>query len=305
LGIEFAKRSFVVAASFGLASALSVVVLGDESGYTITTHQQMKIATIEGMWKTEPAPASFTIFGIPDQKNLKTDYQVTVPWALGLIATRSLDGEVKGIVELVEEGKQRIRSGMIGYGALKNLRSPEAQESSKLTLKQHSKDLGYALLLKQYTDDVISATDSQIDQAAWDTVPRVAPLFWSFRIMVGLGFYFILFFGFAFYVASRGTLLSHPNFLRVAILSLPTPWIAAELGWVVAEYGRQPWTIDGILPTFLSGSGLNSSSVWITLIAFITFYTILAVVDVLLMKKYIKLGPQQALAPKGGKAHAY
>ena len=71
---EFAKRSIAVAASFGLASALSVVVLGDESGYTATQHQKMKLAGIEAMWETEPAPAGFTVFGIPDVVNHKTNY---------------------------------------------------------------------------------------------------------------------------------------------------------------------------------------------------------------------------------------
>src|SRR5450432_1286409 len=63
---EFAKRSMTVAASFGMASAMSVVVLGDESGYTAGQNQKMKIAAIEAMWHTEPAPASFTAFGFPD-----------------------------------------------------------------------------------------------------------------------------------------------------------------------------------------------------------------------------------------------
>src|SRR6201999_2064873 len=88
---EIAKRSMTVAASFGLASALSVVVLGDESGYTAGENQKMKIAAIESMWETEPAPASFTIFGIPNMETHRTDYEIRVPWMLGLIATRSLD----------------------------------------------------------------------------------------------------------------------------------------------------------------------------------------------------------------------
>jgi len=85
--IEFAKRSMTVAASFGIASALSVVVLGDESGYTAGENQKMKIAAIEAMWDTEPAPASFTIFGLPDLANRRTNYELKVPWMLGLIAT--------------------------------------------------------------------------------------------------------------------------------------------------------------------------------------------------------------------------
>src|ERR1700722_14378486 len=85
--VELAKRSMTVAASFGLASALSVVVLGDESGYTAGENQKMKIAAIESMWETEPAPASFTVFGLPDIKNHVTHFEVKVPWMLGLIAT--------------------------------------------------------------------------------------------------------------------------------------------------------------------------------------------------------------------------
>jgi cytochrome d ubiquinol oxidase subunit I len=120
---EIAKRSLTVAASFGLASALSVVVLGDESGYTAGEHQKMKIAAIEAMWDTEAPPASFTVFGLPDLANRRTSYEVKVPWMLGLIATRSIDKTVPGINELVAHAEQRIRSGLAAYGALEKLRA--------------------------------------------------------------------------------------------------------------------------------------------------------------------------------------
>ncbi len=115
---EFAKRSMTVAASFGLASALSVVVLGDECGYTAGQNQKMKIAAIEAMWNTEPAPASFTLFGLPDLKARATQYEVKVPWVLGLIATRSVDTPVPGINELVAAARQRIANGLIAYETL-------------------------------------------------------------------------------------------------------------------------------------------------------------------------------------------
>src|SRR5664279_4546680 len=115
---EFAKRSMTIAASFGLASALSVVVLGDESGYTAGENQKMKIAAIEAMWKTEPAPASFTLFGIPDLAAHKTNYEIKVPWVLGLIVTRTADTPVPGIEELVGLAQQRIGSGLVAYNAL-------------------------------------------------------------------------------------------------------------------------------------------------------------------------------------------
>lgn len=293
--IAFAKRSLTVAASFGLASALSVVVLGDESGYNLGENQKMKIAALEGMWETEPAPAGLTILGIPNTEMMATHEIVKLPWLLGLIATRSFTGEVKGIKELVVHAEQRIRTGMKAYAALQEVRADPNNQQARLTLSTYANDLGYALLLKRYTSMVMNASESQIKQAAKDTVPNVGLLFWSFRIMVGLGFYFILLFAVSFYITSRRTAHMHPTYLRLAFYSLPLPWVAAELGWIVAECGRQPWTIDGILPTFLSASNVSTVQVGTTLTAFILFYSILFIVDIILMRKYIRLGPDAAL----------
>ncbi len=122
-----ALRSMTVAASFGLAGALCVVVLGDESGYTAGVNQKMKIAAIESMWETEPAPASFTVVGIPDMAGKRTDYAVRVPWMLGLIATRSADTPVPGINDLVHEADTRIRDGLVAYTTLAKLRRDPRQ----------------------------------------------------------------------------------------------------------------------------------------------------------------------------------
>ena len=81
-------------------------------------------------------------------------------------------------------------------------------------------------------------------------------------------------------------------FLRTLFYSLPLPWVAIELGWFVAEHGRQPWVIDGVLPTYLGTSSLTASDLWISLGGFILLYTGLAIVEVFLMVKYIKLGPE-------------
>ncbi|HEY8261549.1 MAG TPA: cytochrome ubiquinol oxidase subunit I, partial [Methylosinus sp.] len=121
--------------------------------------------------------------------------------------------------------------------------------------------------------------------------------FWTFRIMVALGFYFIFLFGAAFFVASRRRLRHNPWLLKLALYSLPLPWIAAELGWIVAEYGRQPWIIDGVLPTFLGVSNVPASNVLASLAGFVVFYSALAVVDVALIVKYVRLGPQTEPAP--------
>lgn len=297
--IEFAKRSMTVAASFGLAATLSALVLGDESGYMATEHQQMKVAAMEAMWKTEPPPASWTLIGLPDLAKRETHYEIKVPYVFGLMATRSLNGIVWGIEELVQRAEGRIRTGIVAYGALEQIKANPQNMDAQKVLSETVKDLGYALLLKKYTPKVIDATEEQIKQASVDIIPSVAVLFFAFRIMVGLGGYFLLFFGCAFLICSKRLFLKYPLFLKIAVLSLPLPWVAAEMGWILAEHGRQPWTIDGILPTFLSASSVDASHVWVTLLAFMIFYTFLAFIDVFLMVKYIRLGPDAALKGEG------
>jgi cytochrome d ubiquinol oxidase subunit I len=286
-----AIRSMTVAASFGLAAALSVVVLGDASGYTASENQRMKIAAIEADWKTEKPPASFTLFGLPNMQSYTTEYAVTIPWLLGLIATHSIDTPVPGINNLVLEAEQRIKSGMIAYGAMETLRAHPDDKTALADFDAHGKDLGYGLLLKRYTPKVTDADEDQIAAAAIDTIPPVATLFFAFRFMVGLGFYFILLFGTMFVLASRRAVERHRWLLHVCLWSLPLPWVAAELGWVVAEVGRQPWTIDGVLPTFLSVSSVSRLDVMISTSVFVLLYSALAVVEVYLMVRTIRRGP--------------
>jgi cytochrome d ubiquinol oxidase subunit I len=290
----FAKRSIIVASAFGLASALCVVVLGDESGYTISENQKMKLAVIEGMWETEPAPAAFTLVGIPNTERRTVDYAVKIPWALGIIATRSFDQQIPGIDDLVAHAQVRIRSGLIAYDALERLKTNRGDTQAAAQLREHATDLGYALLLKRYVADPRTADGTIIAKAAGSTVPNVGPMFWSFRIMVGLGFYFIALFAVIFWDASHRN-FSRTWLLRLTLWSLPLPWIAAELGWVVAEYGRQPWSIDGVLPTFLGASSVSVAQILFSLTGFVVFYSALLVVELILMVKYITMGPVKAL----------
>ncbi|PWE28623.1 cytochrome bd-I ubiquinol oxidase subunit CydA [Pararhodobacter marinus] len=293
--IDLARRSVAVASAFGLASALSVVVLGDESGYSAGHTQKMKLAAIEAMWETHEAPASFTLLGLPNQAERTTEYAIEIPWVMGIIGTRSLTQEIPGIAELVEEAEVMVRSGILAYDALQTMQEmrDETPEAVRLSFDQHSEDLGYALLLLSYVDDPREATDEQIQAAAWDTVPNVWVIFWAFRIMVGLGFAFIGLTAYFFWRASFRQMQFPRWALRLAVVMIPAPWIAAELGWIVAEYGRQPWTVDGVLPTALSVSQLTVTDVWITIIGFVLFYTVLFVIEVALMLKYIKKGPHE------------
>jgi cytochrome d ubiquinol oxidase subunit I len=164
------------------------------------------------------------------------------------------------------------------------------------TFEDHSADLGFAYLLKKYVDDPRDATQEQIKAASNDTVPTVWPLFWAFRLMVGLGFGFIATMGYFFYRSSFKRMEFPRPALRLAVAMIPAPWIAAELGWFVAEFGRQPWTVDGVLPTAMSVSALSMTEVAMTLAGFVIFYTILFIVEMGLMLKYIRKGPFQDVA---------
>ncbi|UPG74007.1 cytochrome ubiquinol oxidase subunit I [Roseomonas gilardii subsp. gilardii] len=288
--VGFARRSMAVAAAFGLASSLSVVVLGDESGYALTDNQKMKLAAIEAAWHTEESPAGLTLFGLPNFSERRTDYAVQIPWVLGLIATRSLDKQVTGMSELVLLAQERIASGQIAYGAVQVLKQDPQDAAARAAFAQHGRDLGYGLLLKRYVDDPRQATPAQVEQAAWDTVPSVPLMFWSFRIMAGIGFAMIALFATAFVLCSMRR-FDQRWFLRLCVLAIPLPWLAAELGWVIAEMGRQPWAIEGVLPTALGASSLSRAALWTTIIGFTLLYGALAVIEVGLILRTVRRGP--------------
>ncbi|HEC73368.1 MAG TPA: cytochrome bd-I ubiquinol oxidase subunit CydA [Methylophaga aminisulfidivorans] len=289
--IGFARRSFAIAAGFGMASICSVILLGDESGYEVGDVQKTKLAAIEAEWETVPPPAAFTAFGWPNDETMETDYAVRIPYLMGIIATRSIDTPVTGIKDLIEENEGRIRTGMTAYALLKKLRDGKDTEENRAAFDKVKDDLGYGLLLKKYTANVTDATETQIKAAARDTVPPVAPMFWAFRIMVASGIAMFIIFALSFYNCAKRQEYKKPWLLKLAMLGLPLPWIAAETGWFVAEFGRQPWTISGILPTHISTSTLSADSVLNSLIALVVFYTLLLIVEMYLMIRFVKQGP--------------
>ena len=289
--IGFARRSFAIAAGFGLASIFSVILLGDESGYEVGDVQKTKLAAIEAEWHTEQAPAAFTLFGMPNEETMETDYAVKIPYLMGIIATRSFDTPVIGISDIIAQDELRIRNGMVAYGLLQQLRSGQKDSLTIAQFEAVKDDLGYGLLLKKYTDDVSHASEEQIKMAARDTIPPVAPLFWSFRIMVASGFTMLIIFSLAFYHCAKRQEYKKRWLLWSALLALPLPWIAAETGWIVAEVGRQPWTISGILPTHLSTSSISVDTVFSSLAAIVIFYTLLLIIEMYLMLRFARLGP--------------
>jgi cytochrome d ubiquinol oxidase subunit I len=294
--IAFAQRSFAIAAAFGLAATLSVITLGDESGYELGHVQKVKLAAIEGMWETHPPPAPFTVVGMIDQENMRTTHAIEIPWMMGLIATRSLDEKVVGLKDLSNEHEQRIRGGMKAYAALTHLRANPTDPAAKAAFVAVKDDLGYGLLLKRHAPNVVDATEEQIQKAVKDAIPPVAPLFWAFRIMVGCGVLMLVGFVIALVSASRRAIMRQRWVLKLAVAMIPLPWIASEMGWLVAELGRQPWTVAEVLPTWMSVSSLTVGDLVFSLTGFVLLYTALLVVEMYLMVKFARKGPADAAA---------
>lgn len=289
--LGFAKRSFSVAAGFGFAAICSVILLGDESGYEVGDVQKVKLAAIESEWDTHPAPAAFTVVGIPDQENMETRAAVKIPWALGLIATRSTTEEVTGLKDLMVEHQQRIRNGMIAYGYLVKLRAGDKSEATIAAFEETKKDLGYGLLLKPYTDNIVDATEEHIQLATKDSIPQVAPIFWAFRAMVAAGFTMFIIFALAFYFNARRVIEKKRWLLWACVIAIPLPWVAIETGWFVAEFGRQPWAIAEILPTYMGTSSLTVNDLIVSITGFVLFYTVLLVIEMWLMFHFARKGP--------------
>lgn len=289
--VEFARKSFRIAAAFGFASVCSVIVLGDESGYTVGEAQQTKMAAIEAIWHTEPAPASLKLVAIINEKEMKNDWELSVPWVMGLIGTRSIDKTLPGIHEILAKNRERVVSGIEAVRGLEAYRHNRQDKEALAKLKAHEADLGFGFLLRRYVKSMDEVTPEIIDKATRDTIPRVTPIFWAFRFMVGLGFGMLALFGLALWFSVKGTFAKHRWLLRSALLFLPAPWLACELGWFIAEYGRQPWTIYGVLPTHMSASTLSVGSLYGSLAGFVGFYTVLLIVEMFLMIRFAKLGP--------------
>ncbi|MEN9391531.1 MAG: hypothetical protein RL017_829, partial [Pseudomonadota bacterium] len=291
--LDFAIKSFKIAALFGLCSSLAVIIMGDQSGLYVYHAQPAKLAAIEGVFDTENAPAGWSVIGWPDQKSKSNLFEYEIPYLGSLILTHGMHGSITGLNQIIAQNKQRIINGQKTLIMLDKYRANLNNKDLIPLIEAQSQDLGYGMLLKQYTPDVANATPAMIDTAAENSVPNSLPLYYSFRVMVFLGFSFLLLFILATLnsFGSNNVFVTKPWLLKFAKYWIPMPFIAAWAGWFVAEYGRQPWSIYGILPTYLSASSLSLGDLVFSLTGFIVIYSILAIIEIWLMLKYIKLGP--------------
>jgi len=292
---EIAKRSFRMAALFGVLATAGVITLGDALGFVGGNAQPSKLAAMEAMWQTEPAPAPFNVAAWPSQSEQRNTWSLQIPYVLTPLLTHTMTKEVPGIEEIKAQAAERVRNGIPAVEALKILSKDPANAQALAQFKAHEQDLGFGFLVQRYApdEDVSRATDADIAQAANDTIPAVAAIFWTFRLMVASGLLMLAYLIMAVIYTLRNDVERHRWFLRLAPWMIPVPFLACEMGWLVAELGRQPWTVYEMLPTWMSASTHSVAYMVFSLTGFVLLYSIFIAVEMYLMVKFIRKGPDE------------
>ncbi|MDE8350099.1 MAG: cytochrome ubiquinol oxidase subunit I [Acidocella sp.] len=296
---EFAARSFRMASVFGLVSTLAVVTLGDALGRLDYLSQPTKIAAIEGLWHTSAPPyAPWLIAALPNDATQSNSFEFGVPYVLTPLVAHSFTTPIPGLIDIEQASVPRVDNGIKAIAALQEYGATHSAESLA-TFTKYESDMGYGFLAQRYApeQDVNLITPALLpsieQQAVRDSIPNVFVTFWSFRVMMALGFFFIAIFAFSAYYSLKNQLEKHPLLLKLCMWSIPLPVLATEFGWVTAEAGRQPWTVFGWLPTFQSASSHNIGYMFFSLAGFALLYSAFIAAELYLMFKFARLGPDQ------------
>ncbi len=301
--IWFAKRSILVASVFGIITSVFVVFTGDGSTRQIVHVQPMKFAAIEGLFHGQKG-AGLVALGIvsessddPTDENIK-DFHFTleIPNLLSYMAYGTWDAFVPGVSDMVlgnpeqgiMSGAEKMQRGKVVIEDLRALK--EAKKINDMDAYESYKAKFYD---PQYKDEYFRYFGYGFLNDPNSLMPNVPLTFYSFHVMVALGFYFILFFFLALIYLYRDQLEKRKWFLKLALFTLPLPYIAGQTGWIVAELGRQPWVIQDLMPTAAAVSNIDASAVQITFWLFALVFTALAIAEVSIMIKQIKIGPKE------------
>ena len=291
---QFARRSIIVASSFGLITSLFLLATGDESAHQVALTQPMKRAAREGLYGGEKR-AGIVAFGLLDSekeigdKKDPMDFMLIIPGALSFLGYHNINAFVPGIDDLVYGNEKynivsvtdKMALGKVALDALKTYKNAKKNNDMTLasqalkTFEKNQKYMGYGYL-----------------KDPKDAVPNVALSFYSFHTMVGLGTWFLLLFLISLYYSMVNEIHKKKWLLYLALFTIPLGYVAQEAGWIVAEAGRQPWAIQDLLPVGMAASNVASTSVMITFWLFAVLFTTLLLAEIKIMLKQIKIGPE-------------
>ena len=266
--VRFALASIRVASIVGIIGTLLLMWSGDGSAIHVAEYQPMKLAAAEGL-ERGGAGAPFSV--VPG---------VEIPKLLSILATHDAEGVVPGIEELKAEGEEKMTKGKVALDAFKQYRQlkdtdPAQAAEARKVLEENVDYFGYGYI-----------------ESADELVPNVPLVYWSFRIMVGLGG-FLLFLMILVLWAERKGKMSKWTWLQwVALCSIPLVYLAGQAGWIVAEVGRQPWVIEGLLPTKAAVSSVSVGAVQTTFFLFVAIFTLFLAIEIRILLKAIQKGPE-------------
>ena len=288
---ELAKKSIGIGGIVGLVASFLAMLTGDESAYKVAQVQPMKLAAMEALYNGGESQgltliAAVNPFAQPDYQNEEAPaLKLEVPNVLSILATRTFDGYVPGVNDIIKGYKntttgevelplsEKIARGQKAITALQEYRkdAKSATPEVKQAIKENMPYFGYGFI-------------READQI----VPFIPICFYAFRVMVGLGSLFLLFFAVLVFVVYKKDITTLKWLQWAAIAMLPLAYICSESGWIVAEMGRQPWTIQDMLPTWASVSNIASGEVMTTFFLFLALFTAMLVAEISIMCKQIK-----------------
>lgn len=297
-----ARKSIYIAGIFGLVSALAVAFTGDTSARTIAKVQPVKFAAMEALYEGK-TDAGLTVIGalsdsgerLGEKKVHDIKMKIEIPGLLSFMTTGRSDGYVPGMKDLINGNPERgilsvaemmersryARQVLTDYKVAKEL----SDNDSMATLAAKFED-------KDFIDNYFRYFGYSYFEHPWQVIPSVPVTFYAFRVMVGLGFFFILLFILAIWFQRRQTLEKNRWFLWLALLSIPLAYLASELGWIVTEMGRQPWIIQNLMPVHVAVSNISTGAVQTTFWLFAVLFTALLTAEISIMVRQIKNGPK-------------
>ena len=296
---EFARKSILLASVFGFLSIIATIFTGDTSAQDVTRTQPMKLAAMEGLNEGGKG-APFTLIGLtctdpqlPSERMKTVKYGITIPKLLSFLGYHDFDAYVPGIQNIMdgytsEDGKvypsieQRMADGRLAIDALKTYKQAVKDKNDALasqslqTLRANFRDFGYGYLSSPY-----------------DTIPPVPLVFYSFRLMVGLGMLFVLLFICSWWYAKKRKFEKFKFIPYLAIACVPLAYIASQCGWIVAEVGRQPWVVQNLMPTNVAITRIASGWVVTTFWMFAILFTLLLIAEIGIMFTQIRKGVKE------------
>jgi len=306
---RLAIESIKVASIVGLGASVLTAVTGDPSAYTVAQVQPMKLAAMEALYdggerQSLTAIAWVNPFQQPDYASgEEPPLRIGIPYMLSFMATHDFNGFVPGVNDIINGGfkdangvvqpslNKKIQLGREVITALGEYKKLMVQTGGQPTTEQKALLDGKAQFIKENMQYFGYGYIKDAEQ----TVPFIPLCFYAFRIMVGLGGFFILFFALTLFYVYRKDMAVGKWWAWLAILLLPMGYLASESGWLVAEFGRQPWTIQDMLPTWVGVSDLSSNDVMVTFFLFLVLFTILLIVEINILAKQIKKGPEYSM----------